>query len=149
MLGNDIDNGVEPRVLFVFEGLVARPPSGSDVVKAKVAAKFGRWDTVLRQWELDSMATRQMWDLVSRRNMRFDVVTFTHGEGFAEAIAKRFDDLALPVTRVLYYADQQELARDLAFQPDVQRVFHADPRQSLMFGGRGRYVSNLSLDLLS
>lgn len=147
MEGGDISNAVAPRVLFVFEGLIGRPPVGNQAIKAKVSRKLHRWTNVVDAWDLDETMVKQMWDLVWRRNVQFDVVTFLYEESFAVALWKRLDGLGLPVSRVLWFDSPQHLARSLVYMPDVRTVFTADRSNAMAYGKVGRLVVDRSQDI--
>lgn len=146
MQGGDLSNEVAPRVLLVFEGLIAYPPEGREAVSADVARRLRRWKTVVKRWHLDETMVKQMWDLAWRRGIKFDVVTFLYEEAFAVALWYLLDDLGMPMSRVLWFQDAQALARSLVYMPDVQAVYTAD--NALVFGGLGRQVRDRARDLL-
>lgn len=142
MQGGDLSNQVPPRALFVFEGLVGLPPSGNKAVTTKVAARLRRWSNVARAWEIDETVAKQLWDIAWRQGVQFDIVTYLHEEAFAVALWHRLDDLGLPMSRVIWEANPPALARALAYMPDVIAVFHSNSSDRLVYGSKGRLVTD-------
>lgn len=140
MQGGDISNEVPPRAIFVFEGLIAYPPTSKLPLATTVAARLHRWDRVLNAWTLNETMVKQMWDHAWRRGIQFDVVTFLYEESFAVALWHRLDNLGLPMSRVLWYPSLQHLAEGLAYMPDVYVVYAGTWSASLAFGKKGYHV---------
>lgn len=145
----DISGTPTPRLLFVFEGLVGHPPTGlGHQALHDLSQRFGRSSLAAAQWEIDSTMVQQMNDLFWRHNLRFDVVTFL-GTNFAVALFKKFESLVLPVSQVLAFDSPQHLASNLALMPDVATVYDGDPSRKMMYGSKGRYVSDPHRSLLN
>lgn len=143
----DISGQPTPRLLFVFEGLVAH--RGEAPLQRIVGALTRRFSALaVQQWNIDPVMRQQFWDLFWRHNMRLDVVTFM-GDEFAVALYRRFQDLDLPVSNVLSFESPAALASAIAYMPDVAAVYDGDPSRKLAFGSKGRYVSDPSQSLLN
>lgn len=148
MQDGDLSNDVAPRALMVFEGLIAYPDEGVlDGLALRAAVRTHRWPTVLKHWQFDDTTVKQMFDMAYRRNLRFDVVTFLYSVEFAVALYEHLSDLmGFPVSNVLHFADAQDLARNLAFMPDVRIVYDGDRSRVGAYGGKGKLVLDRARD---
>lgn len=139
MQGGDLSNRLPPRWLFVFENVLATVPDRR-LLEWKAAVRLRRWKRVANCYEMHPHVMKVIWDLVWRRDYRFDVVTFL-GEDFAEALEKRLHREALPFSN-LWAVTEETLAQRLAYMPDVMFVIHGDPSRHLAYGNRGLLVTD-------
>ena len=146
MRNGDISNSVEPRLMLVFEGLIGIHPDARDRAKYTFHARLGNWKRAVRTYTLNEICAKHIVDTVWRRRYSVDVVTFLN-EDIVEPLADFLDDKGLPVGRVTF-ADKTMLARDLNYRPDVLGVFHPNPADIFMFGGKGRLVDPASPNLM-
>lgn len=135
----DLDNRLPPRWLFVFEGVIGRVPAERQR-EYRLAMRWSRWKRAANCYELEPHVRKVIWDLVWRRDFRFDVVTFL-GEEFAEALEKRLARESLPFSN-LWSVTATSLAERLAFMPDVMYVVHGDTQRLLTYGNRGLLVTD-------
>lgn len=133
----DISNELPPRMLFVFEGLVAYCDQPR---QEQASVKLRRWKRAANLWEYDSLILKHLWDLQFRRNFRLDCITFK-GEPFGEALQEKFDRDYVPFSNV-YAMNEAQLQRRLASMIDVVRVFDPIPIRALAWGRKGEYVNS-------
>ncbi|MFE9834052.1 hypothetical protein ACFYP4_02715 [Streptomyces sp. NPDC005551] len=134
MQGGDIDNGFQPCLLVVFEGLLGIPP--------KETAKKSRWKlrkpTAKEQaaeYEINVLLLNQ----IRRTPYPVEVVTF-EGPEFAAAVESRLEDLHALVRRV-WSTTPTELARIHISLPDVAAIYDPDPRRAFAtYGSLGRHL---------
>lgn len=144
----DISGTPSPRLLFVFEGLIGHPPTGPvHQVVHGLSQRLGRSSIAVAQWEIDPTMVQQLNDLFWRHNYRSDVVTFL-GVNFAVALLRRFEELVLPVSNVLAFDSPEALAHNLALMPDVVTVYDGARSRKMLYGSKGRYVSDPHRSLL-
>lgn len=139
MQGGDLDNRLPPRWLFVFEGVIGEIEP-ENLWRFKMSMRLGRFKRAAAQWEVHPHVRKVLWDLMWRRDYRFDIVTF-FGEDFARALEKQLDRESLPFSN-LWAVTEDSLAKKLATMPDVQYVIHADPSHHLSYGNRGLLVTD-------
>lgn len=145
MEGNNISNEIAQKLIFVFEGLVARIPEDFDK-KAKKSRKKGKWSDLARCYEIDSMMGAHLWDVVWRSPFSFDIVSFeSDEEEWYEALERRLERANVPYSRLEVYASADEFAQMMAYSPNVLRVFHANPSWGFKFGNRGELVSDVQV----
>lgn len=138
MQGGDLSNRLPARWLFVYEGVIANvPPERIGEYRRAVATR--RWKRAAACWQTEPHVQKVIWDLVWRRDFRFDVVTFM-GEHMAEAVELQMQHEALPFSNC-WPTSESDLATRLAYMPDVQFVVHADPSRRLAYGNRGLLVT--------
>lgn len=137
--GGDLDNRLPPRWLFVFEGVIGRVPA-ERAADYRRAMRWSRFKRAANYFEIEPHVQKVIWDLVWRRDFRFDVVTFL-GASFAEALETRLTRESLPFSN-LWPVTEDSLARRLATMPDVLYVVHGDPSRHLTYGNRGLLVTD-------
>lgn len=141
MRGNDISNDVVPRLVIVWDGLLGVLPSKTAEAKAGTYLRLKRWKKAVDLWEVHEHIAKQIWDLTWRSKWAVDIVTFTAGEPFANALSERLvNGEMLPVGRV-WFEEPHLLARSLNYRPDIACVIHDNPQIALLFGSRGRYLN--------
>jgi hypothetical protein len=144
VLKGDIDNAVEPRLLLVWENLVALPPQEAEGVKRwfqrKTLAK------AVNAWTLNSPLALRLYDITYRKGYNVDVVSFMDHE-FEEAIRDWCEDRHhLPVGQV-YTTDPDILAREIAWRPEVAAIYDPNPGHIFTWGSKGRIVNSAAPDL--
>lgn len=148
MEGGDISNLVVPRIVVVWDGLLGYLPSKPAEAKFASYTRFKRWKRAVALFEINEFMARQIWDLTWRKNFSVDVVTFTGGDAFAEALKERIEDREqLPIGHI-WFEEPNNLARSLAYRPDVACVIHANHHHQLTFGSKGRLISAQNPSLL-
>lgn len=139
MLKGDIDNRVSPRLVVVFEGLLGLLPTPRARGAESLARKAHQWTRAVRQYEINELAAKKIWDVTWRKGHTIDVITWL-GDDFAEALQSRLDDENLPVSRV-YSTEPHHLARSITYQLDIAAIYDPDPSHAFTFGGKGRHLS--------
>lgn len=141
MQGGNLSNVVVPRVLVVFEGLIAY--LGTDKVAAyNELGSRGDWAGAIDLWEFNPLALAKINDLIIRRDIKVEVVSFVMPREGAQALAERFDEESVPVSRVIS-STPDRTARRLAYGPDIIRVYCPDMRHALMCGGKGYHTTSI------
>lgn len=136
MEGNDIASGWAPRVLWVWEDLLGLLPAGK--TREKFYLTTHQWKRAVHVRQLNAFAVNQMWDMVWRKSLRMEVVTF-QPEGYAEALQAYLEQANLPISWVRQ-ADEATWASDLAYNVDVVAVLDPDPDRVLRCGSRALHV---------
>jgi len=137
--GGDIAGPGEfaPRLLFLFEGLIATVPSENSRRHAR-AMKKGRWDEVIDCYVTDSRMMARLWDLSWRYGYAVDLITFLPKEA-EKPLKERSDAERWPfgwVTSV----NPEYLSRQVANDPTVARIYVGNERDGVWFGGKTRWV---------
>ena len=133
--GIDLSNEIPPRMFFVFDGLVGVIPPAK-VRYASVFRKMGWYDRLLKCYQMDDGALRRLHDLSWRQSWRIDCATF-EPDGFCDVLSEEFNRRNLAVSNVYSYGNPLDLARALAYMPEVQYVIHADAQMPFTYGPRG------------
>lgn len=138
MINGDISNRVEPRLLVVFEGLIALPPEGGMGI-AHFGRRAGKLKRQIDRLEVNEPMARVINDTVWRHNYAVDVVTFM-GEEYLPHIERWLDEMGLPTSNVIA-RDRTQLAREMPYRLDLVGVFSPYPNDALVFGSRGYTVN--------
>lgn len=146
MQGGDISNLVVPRLVIVWENLLGILPEKADEAKFSTYLRFHRWKRAVNVYRINEPLAQRIWDVTFRLNFSVDVVTFLGCEDFAEAVQERIDREGLPVGHV-WFEEPSQLARSLAYRPDIACVFDANPHHQLTFGSKGRIISAAAPDI--
>lgn len=147
MQGNDISNMVVPRLVIVWDNLLGLLPDKSAEAKVSTYLRFHRWKRAANVFVINEPLAQRIWDIVFRLNFSVDVVTYTGGEEFADALEERIGRENLPVGHV-WFEDPMQLARSLAYRPDIACVFDPNPHHQFTFGSKGRIVSASAPDII-
>jgi hypothetical protein len=136
----DISNEVSPRLVIVWEGLLALPPQKEDggFRQWLTARQAGKTARMINAFDLNEEMAKHVWDMVWRRRFTIDCVTFL-GDQYVDAIEKWIDKHDLPIARVTCDTPQT-LARRLAYMPAVAAVYDPEPSRALTYGGKGRLM---------
>ena len=137
----DLSNDVVPRILVVFEGLIAALDPG-DVGRFNELGSRGDWAGAVALWDLHPLALAKLKDIIIRRDIKIEVVTFVMPPEGAAAIWDRFEEEHVPVSRVIA-STPDRTARRLAYGPDIARVYSPDPSHAWMCGGKGYHTTSV------
>lgn len=136
----DISNEVSPRLVVVFEGLIASLPEGAKArAQYDSLVKKEKWSEALALFEINELMAKHVLDLVWRQRFTVDVVTFI-GPEMAELIEKRMDDEGIPIGRV-FHTSSVLLGRSVAYRPDIAVIYDPDPSHRFTYGSKGRIMS--------
>ena len=141
MLHGNLSADVQPRLLIVFEGILGFLPPGR-LAEYNQLGSAGRWDRAMGLWDLNGICMQKIVDLAIRKNQQIEIVTYVAPPEGAEALSRRFDEENLPVSRVIA-STPQRTARRLPYAPDVACVYDVDARNVMMYGSRGRHITNV------
>jgi hypothetical protein len=142
MQGNDISNEVSQKLVFVFEGLVAKIPEEDEKRAAKYRRK-GHWQMLSRIYAVDTMMAAHLWDIVWRSPFSFYVVSFeTDDEAWYEALDRALGRANIPNSRLEVYPSVDDFARMIVYSPNILRVYHGNPSWFAKFGDRGELVGD-------
>jgi hypothetical protein len=142
MKNGDISNVVQPRLGLVFEGALGHI-SKEGVPVFNQWATEGDWQSAWQCWNLDRWMSRKMWDVVQRQGINVNVVTYIgYGEeGSRQGLQDLLDDNHLPVSDVLV-TTAELLSREIAYMPDLVRIYDANPDTAFMYGHKGFYLTD-------
>lgn len=138
MEGGDLSNRTAPRLLFVYEHLIAHPP---DDKKRKGFLRRPSVAEEVARWRIDGRMTAHLWKVQWESPYGIDILTFL-GQEYAEAIEQQLDDHHVPYSNVYYADDPVTFARFIVGQPWVGGVYHALPDLVGLLGSTGSYVSD-------
>jgi hypothetical protein len=143
MQGGDISNVGPPTIIVVFDDLIGHrrpglPPEPSTPGQRwRERLRIGRTITPDTHWDLDPIVVSVLQRLFIMGRLTIDIVTFVPE-------VREIDDLLsaaeVPCGGVTYCAPDQ-LARRLAYRPDVTAVYHPYPEHGWKYGSRGRTVT--------
>jgi hypothetical protein len=138
MKNGDISNIVQPRILLVFEGSLGFINTERMRIFNEYAT-HGDWFEAWSQFQLDTMMMRKLWDVVQRQHININVVTFIgadEADAAREGLQELMDEHHLPVSDVIV-TTAERLAREIAFMPDVARIYDGNADTAMMYGRRG------------
>lgn len=142
MQGGDIAIPVSQRILIIFDGFVAKPPSKpKEKAQYKLAVRLHNWRRAFDLWSIHPLGVAHLNDLHYRWSLRFDLVTWQPMQ-FAAEIERWVEAMNIPVAHV-HYSTPEKLAREIAYMPDVVKVFDPDPSHRWRYGSRGRVVESV------
>jgi hypothetical protein len=134
----DLSNEVPPRILVVFEGLIASLPSKKAEAQFTLYRRTRRYAKATALFELNDAVARRIWEMTWRFRHAVDAVTFL-GEEFVEPIQNLLDGEQLPLNH-LVATQPHLLARELAYRPDIVAVHDPDPAHAFTYGSKGRHT---------
>lgn len=141
MLNGDLSSKVTPRVLLVFEGALGFI-DGNRIRTFDEYASHGDWHEAWCQWEINKLLARKIWDVEFRQGIRFTLVTYIWDtEECAAGLEELMDDLNLPVQGVIA-TEPEKLSREIAYMPDVVRIYDGNRETSGMYGAKGVYLKD-------
>lgn len=137
----DLSNKVTPRVLLVFEGSLGFI-DGARMDHFDAYATKGDWHEAWCQWEINKLLARRLWDIQARQGTRVSIVTYIHDtEECARGLEELMEDLNLP-TQDVTATDPWKLSREIAYMPDVVRIYDANSETAFMYGQKGHHLKN-------
>lgn len=135
----NLSNSVTPRVLLVFEGSLGFI-DGQKMGAFDEHASKGDWLAAWRQWDINKVLARRIWDIQSRQGIRVSVVTYIDdSEACALGLEDLMDSLNLP-TQDVTATTAEKLSREIAYMPDVARIYDANRETAFMYGHKGVYL---------
>lgn len=134
----DLSNQLPPRMLIVFEGVLATIPKEREA-KFNRAVAMHRYRRAVDCFECNRHAIAVVWDWTWRRDVKVDVVSFMPYE---DEITRLLERLGMPFSRMWCSPGPDDLASQLAYMPDVLSVIHADSTRPLAYGGKGLYIND-------
>lgn len=141
MQKGDLSNEAPSRFYFVFEGLLGRQTHPWSKTQEATYIALRQWKAAVGTWDLSEQMLAHVWDVTWRHHMSLDVVTFKPA-GFALALEERFDREHLPIGSVVRFDSPNDLAKRMAYLPQVMTVFFGNPEWEFRFGSRGRLIRN-------
>lgn len=142
MKGNDLSDAPMPRVCVVFEGAIAFLDSKDEKLFGKLMEKR-HYTAALQLFRLNELAVKVIWDRVYRDALRVDVITYLGPQAWADAIADALAADELPVNQV-WATRPDVLARKVSWTHDLLRVYDPWPEHQMMFGAKGRYLTDIN-----
>lgn len=141
MKRGDLSNKVSPRHVIVFEGGMAGllPENKKPFQKSYGRKRY--WEA-LDYWDWNPMILGQIERLNRNAEINIEVCTWFNDD-FAMAISDKLDVMNIPV-RGVWASSPFELAKELAYLPDIAAIYDPDPDHVLTFGRRGVYLTNPS-----
>ena len=140
MRGGDISNEVTPRLLFVYEDVLAKQVR-TPVAPRRFMKRRANWHLLISTYEVDQLLAARLWMVVGRLGVRFDAVTFLPAEAVPH-IREHLESENIPVAHVRSYDSPQALADALAYMPDVIGVYDL-PARAVAYGGKGQDIGQL------
>jgi len=146
MRHGDLSNKVSPRHVIVFEGGLAVLPlePEKDFQKAYKRKKY--WEAI-RCWQWNTPVLGQIERIVRTTDLNIEVCTWIgydlEHHDFALAIGEELDKMNIPV-RSVWASTPFQLAKDLAYLPDIACIYDPDPDHVLTYGRRGIYLTHPS-----
>ena len=122
MQGNDIDNGVPPRVLVHISTVFTRRP------RLKKALFF----TVPQIDYTVDMGPLSYFNRWRERGLIMEAFHYTDDNWPGEDLYRQLDEFHHPFSTLLEFSDPANLSSYLAYSPDVRHV--ADPLNPMRFG---------------
>jgi hypothetical protein len=135
MYRGDISNQSEPRVLFVFDDLLAKV---SDTKLYALEIRTRRYRSASNRWEFDPVVVARLNDIWWRKGYRFDIVSF-QPDSMEDALQTQLDRRQVPYSS-FWTSTPDQLSRQIAMMPDVVMVYDANPTHMFTYGGRGRTI---------
>lgn len=137
----ELSNKPSPRLVLVYEGVLADVPVDSKTKYDKLVSK-GDWFQAMRLYSIHTIVMSKLLDLTWRINLNINLVTYL-SEDAAFYIGDQMDFYNIPV-RGCFYSSPQDLAKALPFNPDIVAVCDPDPDHVLLYGSRGVLFSDIS-----
>lgn len=133
MKDGDIDNVAAPRVMVVFEGLVASVP---DELRPRYSRykQLHFYQRAAQCYQFDRRNTSVVSDWMWRLQESVTMVTF-EDLPVVRRLSDRLDTMHFPAP-LEFFPSPAVLARELAYMPNVHTIHFADPAMFMYFGGR-------------
>lgn len=140
MKEGDIDNRSAPRVVFVWEGLLAQLPPESRRIEHSLCRRR-KFSKALDLWEQNEHMRHALVDITWRSDVAVDLLCIHPEGGFSRELKRRLDLDEYPYGH-LYSMSLMRFDQELAYLPNVIAVYHAIPDRPFLYGRRGRLVSS-------
>jgi len=140
MRHGDISSRTAPRLVFVWEHLLAHLPTERRRDWDKIMRrqrKHGKTSEALALWVTDTTMMAQVWRTHWNHDYGLDVITYLP-EPFEEPLRQRLDAERTPFGNVT--ATTPERFAYEANTPGIARVFDVEPERSWVYGSKGRFV---------
>lgn len=138
MQKGDLSNAPVPRIIVVYEGVLASVPELNQ--KSFSLAKLkNNTSGMFSCYTPDDLAMGQVLRLCLRDNINVSVVTWMD-DPVSRLISDQLDYLGIPVRNV-FRDTAYLLAQRLPYNPDVVCVYDSDPDHVLLFGSKGYLVT--------
>lgn len=135
MRNGDLSNKVEPRCLLIFENALGYITDNKVWKKQHAKSRYN----LEKCWELNDLVCRRLLWLFHRTDLRVELVTFL-GDSFAESLGDWLDTEGIPVSAV-WSTTIPQLARNIAYMPDLLMVYDPEPTRWLTWGSKGCYIT--------
>lgn len=134
MKNNDLSDSVIPCILLVFEGSlgILEKENKKEFYRAFTR---GWWDQAVSCFTFHDLMSAKIWAVHARKGVAIEVVTFI-GVEFGDALAQRIDAENLPVRRT-WGTTVPQLARKIAYMPDLAAIYDPDPQHQFTWGHKG------------
>jgi hypothetical protein len=141
MQNGDISNEISPVIIIVYEGLVGLLPDIKTRRAFDRAVNTKKWRKAAACFLHDELVTHILLDIVWRRNVRIEGVTFLPPE-LAEELEERMETEHIPLARLESFPAPGLFARELVHRPYVKAVYDANPEHRLLYPrGKGVIVN--------
>lgn len=141
MKNNDLSDSVIPCILLVFEGSLGILEKENEKEFHR-AFTHGWWDQAVSCWTFHELMSAKVWDVHARKGVAIEIVTFI-GEAFGSALGQRIDAENLPVRRA-WGTTVHQLARKMAYMPDLAAIYDPEPSRQFTWGGKGRVLQSVN-----
>jgi hypothetical protein len=129
-----LGTAIQQRVIFIWEGAFAAPPSSH--LTESLLRKTHRWDSAVGLWEIHPVMVGQVWYLRNHTPYLVDLAVTTRESGFTRSVAKLVERENIPI-RYVFRIEPEKLGQRLPYMPDVVRVFWGLESQRWVFGPKG------------
>lgn len=135
----DISIGSAIGQAALFEGVLAKPPTGVASVKEKYYQRRGAWDEAIKLWTPNDLPLKSLIDSVERLGISTDVITFLSVDA-VEPIYRWLVRKGV-TTPVYYYEDAEAYAVDLKYNRAIRVVYVPTKEVAYTLGMRATVVS--------
>lgn len=140
MRDNQLSDQIAPTIVVVFDDLLGVREQVPDDLRHRIKKLLlGHGE----RWTISPDVEAAVSNLLWRLDANLEVVTFTAPEGRVADLleAAHFPAMARATT-------SQDLARELAYRPDIIAVYHPYPEHQFRYGPKGRYITKDALNLI-
>lgn len=141
MRNGDLSNKTGPRIVVVWEDLIASVPDEHLDRFVKYCNK-GQWREAIGCYRINELMSMKLLYLVTSLNINISVVTWLPEEAVIY-LSDRLDAEYLPI-RGVFSSSPKQLATDLAYNPDIVCVY--DPHDATFYGSKG-YAATRAADI--
>jgi hypothetical protein len=137
----NLASGTCPRIGIIWEGAIA---VCTDTKRfAKLAAKQ-RFNEGLSYWQPVELVVRKLLWLYHKKSVNLEVITFLPIEDgdFEAELGLWLDRQGIPVYGIMQTTPEW-LARQIAYMPDLVKIYDPAPERWAMYGGKGEYLDKV------